>query len=221
MNDETIHETAKTLGKGIDLADKVGSFIAPLIRGSLEQGIGIFENKLKYIRWERQIRLMIRAEKFMQELGVVEIVKPIPLKFAIPILQGASLEDDDYLQDFWAKLIANSVSSKGIELKRIYIDILERLSPLEAKILEKIYSLPFDENQHKHIIASYLPEHIEVQDDVNKDIPPLSDLDMELALINLARVGCISPVRTWGGGENYSLINFTLLGKKFHEACTL
>lgn len=42
MDDDTIQETAKTVGKGIDFANRVGQFIAPLIRGSVEQGIGIF-----------------------------------------------------------------------------------------------------------------------------------------------------------------------------------
>lgn len=220
MNDETIQETAKTVGKGIDLANNVGGFIAPLIRGSLEQGIGIFEDKLKYMRWERQIRLMNQAEEYMKKQGIVEIINPIPLKFAIPLLQGASLEDNDDLQDLWAKLLVNSVSDKGIELKRVYIDILERLSPLEAKIIQKIYSLPFDENQHKHIITYLLPEFIDVQSDESKETPPLKNSEVELALINLARIGCISPVKTIGGGEIYSIINLTLLGKKFYEACT-
>lgn len=222
MNDETIQETSKTIGKGIDLAQKVGDFIAPLIAGSMEQGIGIFEDKLKYMRWERQIRLMDRAKDFMKERAITEINNPIPMKLAIPLLQGASLEENDNLQDLWAKLLVNSISNKGIELKRVYIDILERLSPLEAKMLQKIYDLPFHENQHKFILTYRLPEYVEVlNDDNNERVPPLNNPDVELALINLSRIGCISPVRTYGGGELYYLINLTLLGNKFYEACKL
>jgi len=42
-----------------------------------------------------------------------------------------------------------------------------------------------------------------------------------LALVNLAKVGCIAPTRTLGGGELFSMVNPTLLGKYFIEACTL
>ncbi|WMJ24332.1 Abi-alpha family protein [Paludicola sp. MB14-C6] len=220
---KAIEETAKAIGKGIDVADKVGTFIAPLIKGSLEQGIGIFEDKLKYARWERQVRLMCRATEFMKKCGITEVINPIPLKFAVPLLQGASLEDDDELQDLWAKLLVNAISNKGIELRRVYIDILERLSPLEAKIIDKIYSIPFNENQHKFLVTYLLPDNMEVitEGKSETDYPRLSNKDIEMALIDLARIGCISPMRSIGGGEIYSFINLTHLGNNFHEACTL
>lgn len=221
MNNEAFEETAKTVGKGIDLAKEVGGFIAPLIKGTLEQGIGIFEDKLNYARWERQIRFIKRANRIMEEYGIDEIQNPIPLKFAVPLLQGVSLEDDDDLQDLWTNLLINAVSNKNIELKRVYIDILERISPLEAKILEKIYSLPFDLYQHKPLSTYCLPDNIDVQSEDRQEVPPLDNADIELALINLARIGCISSVKTFGGGEIFSQINMTLLGNKFHEACTL
>lgn len=74
----------------------------------------------------------------MKESGLNEVTRPLSMKFAILLLQGGYLEDDNYLQDMWAKLLANAVNDKRIELKRVYIDILERLSPLEGIILEKM-----------------------------------------------------------------------------------
>lgn len=215
-----MEEKTDMIEKSVDLAEKVGGFIAPLIKGTLEQGIGIFEDKLKYARWERQVRLMQRAQKFMDERGI-QVENPIPLKYAVPLLQGASLEDDDHLQDLWAKLIVNSVADNGIELRRVYIDILERITPLEAKILEKIYELPFEENRHTFLITCDLPERIHVREEGQTGTPRLENTDVELALVNLARLGCISPTKTIGGGELFSMVNMTLLGKKFYEACTL
>ena len=109
--------------KAMDMATKAGEFIAPLVKGTLEEGIGIFEDKLKYIRWERQIRLMERADSFMKARGI-QVENPIPLKLAIPLLEGAALEDDDDLQDRWAKLIVNSVRADGVELKRVDVNII-------------------------------------------------------------------------------------------------
>ena len=91
---------------------------------------------------------MKRAEDFMREINLSQPTRPLQLKFAIPLLQAASLEEDDYLQDLWAKLLVNAANeSSGVDEKRTFIDILERLTPIEARILEKVYSLPFEESR--------------------------------------------------------------------------
>lgn len=223
MSEESkaIEEVAKVTGKAIDASVKFGGFISKYIHGSLEQGMGIFEDKLKYARWENQMRLMQRADKYLKNVGINEPNKPIKLKFAVPLLQAASLEDDDYLQDLWAKLLVNSANEKSnVELTRNYIDILERLSPLEAKILEKIYSIPFEAMQHEGVATKNLPETVEIAtDDTNKDT--IENEELKLALANLSRLGCILLGHTWGGGEVFETVNPTVLGKHFIEACTL
>ena len=219
---KAIEELAKTGGKAIECADKMATFIARLTRGTLEEGFGIFEDKLKYMRWKNQIRLIQRANEFVKEANPDGTTRPLPLKYAIPLLQGASLEDDEYLQDLWARLLANSVIENGIEVKRVYIDILERLSTLEGQIIETVYgSYPFEETQHKFLLTHKLPNAIVIQNDDSKEDPPYQDNpEIQLALVNLSRIGCISLVKSLGGGEFYSLIHSTLLGKYFYEACT-
>lgn len=219
---KTLEEVAKTAGKAIDLAQNFGSFISRCISGPLEQGIGIFEDKLKYTRWERQIRLMKKADEFMKSVGIDKPNCPIELKLAVPLLQAATLEENDYLQDLWAKLLVNSVNDKtGIKLTRSYIDILERLTPLEAKILEEIYSLPFEEIQHEGVITTYLPDKALIANEEDRNNLKLENEEVLLALANLTRLGCISPIYSLGGGEIFSSVNPTVLGKYFVEACTL
>lgn len=215
-------EVAKTTAKALDTSEKFGGFIAKYIAGSLEQGIGIFEDKLKYMRWERQLRLMDRANEVLKSRNLPEPSRPIPLKLAIPLFEAASLEDDNYLQDLWTNLLVNASDVKsGIELQRAYIDILESITPLEAKILETIYSLPFEESHHKSIITENLPTSAKIStDETRKDILEPS-LKVKLALTNLSRLGCISLGKTIGGGEVFTDINPTYLGKYFVEACTL
>ena len=101
-------EIAKTAGKVVEAGERFGAFISKYIRGPLEQGIGIFEDKLKYMRWERQLRLMQRANELIRISGSTAPSRPIPIKLAVPLLQAASMEDDDYLQDMWAKLLVNA-----------------------------------------------------------------------------------------------------------------
>ena len=214
-------EIARTAGKAIDASEKFGGFISRFISGSFEQGIGIFEDKLKYMRWERQQRLMRRAEDFMASQGLKEPTKPISLKLAIPLLQAASLEEDNHLQDLWAKLLVNAVNiSKGLDLKRVYIDILERLTPIEVRILERIYSLPFEETQYSGILTVNLPEEVSIADDESREEGQPAD-EVKLALSSLSMLNCLYLPRSVGGGEIFTWVNPTLLGKNFVEACTL
>ncbi|MCG7986220.1 MAG: DUF4393 domain-containing protein [Candidatus Thiodiazotropha weberae] len=215
-------EIAKTTGKAIDASREFGGFISRYISGPLEQGMGIFEDKLKYMRWERQMRLMQRATDYMASLGKNNPSKPIPLKFAVPLLEAASLEDNDYLQDLWAKLLVNSsIEGGSVDLNRSYIDILERLSYVEAKILSVIYALPEEEVLNNSIMTGNLPDSVEIKDKENKEEPVQPSEEVVLALANLERLGCISLPTTWGGGQVFSIIFPAVLGRKLVEACTL
>jgi hypothetical protein len=219
---KAVQEVAKATGQAIDAGQKFGQFISKYIAGPLEQGIGIFEDKLKYMRWERQARLMIKANELMRDLGLDAPTRPIPMKLAIPLFQAASLEDDNYLQDIWAKLLVNASNAKsGIDLKRAFIDILERLTPLEAQILQQIYSLPFESMQHNGVLTFELPHRASIPTDQEKSEAIEPSDEIKLALANLTRLDCISPTKSWGGGEIFSSVNPTIMGKYFVDACTL
>lgn len=220
---KAVQEVAKTAGKAIDLSEKFGTFITRYVDASLTAAFGIFEDKLKYMRWERQIRLMQRANDFLVNEGLNQPTRAIPLKFAVPLLEAASLEDDDYLQDLWAKLIVNSaIETSGVVINRTFIDILERLSPIEAKILNVVYAIPFDDMHHHGADTRNLPESANAFPEnsaKNEIVEPAEEV--KLALASLDRLGCISIGRSMGGGQLFGMLNPTLLGKRFVEACTL
>lgn len=132
------------------------------------------------------------------------------------------MEENDYLQDMWARLLVKSATDSGFDLKRMYIDILERLPPFEAQLLEKIYELPFEETQHNRIRTDGLPKEATAgkEGTTHDDWKEPPD-EIKFALISLAHVGCISLGRSWGGGELFASINPTQLGKHFVESCKL
>jgi len=215
-------EIAKTTGQVVGAGEKLCQFVAKFIKGPLEQASGIVNDKLKYMRWERQIRLMKRADEFMKEIGLPFPTRAVPLKFAIPLIQAASIEEDDDLQDLFAKLLVNAAREEsGVNIKRTYIDILERISTLEAQILDTIYSLPYEETRHKALVTKDLPERIDIVPDDPKLKRESPSPEVQLALANLAILGCISITKSLGGGQIMGSINQTLLGKSFVEACTL
>lgn len=218
-----VQEIAKTTGRAIEASEKFGGFISKFVTGSLEQGMGIFEDKLKYMRWERQVRYMQKVEQLARDVGLSSPTRVIPLKLAIPLLEAASLEDDDLLQDLWVRLLVNAVDERThINLQRSYIEILGQLTPLEARLLQKIYSLPYEQTLHAGIVTGGLPAHALSHEDDGKDHDLQEpSIEVKLALANLARLGCIVVQKSWGGGEIFKKVNPTLLGMSFVQACTM
>lgn len=215
-------EIAKTTGQVVGAGQELGKFVAKFIKGPLEQASGIIEDKLKYMRWQRQVRFMKRGDEFMQEVGMQTPSRAVPIKFAIPLLQAAFLEEDNDLQDLFAKLLVNAANAEsGIEIKRIYIDILERISPLEAQILDTVYSLPYETTRHRALATKNLPERVDIVPKDPKFKRDNPSFEVQLAITNLAFLGCLSITRSLGGGQILGSVNQTLLGKCFIEACKL
>jgi len=224
MDEESkvVQEVAKTTGKAIDAARDFGGFIAKYISGSVEQVFGIVEDKLKYSRWERQVRLMQRADVFLKKEGLSSPTRYVPLKIMIPLLQGATLEEDDDLQDRWAMLLVNAANAEfPVEIRRAYLDILEQLTALEVKILDNIYALPFAQMQHDGVATFYLPDSVSLASPLGGSNFPAPDESIQLALGNLTRLGCLRPSMTWGGGESFGRILPTVLGRAFITTCRI
>ncbi len=219
MTDESkaIGEVAKTSGKAIDAGRELGGFISKYVGGPLDQAMGIVEDKLKYLRWERQIRLMERANEFLLERGLQLPTRKVPMQIAIPIMQGGSLEEDDSLQDRWAALLVNAADeSSDAEVRRAFISILEDLSPLDAIVLVKIYDFSAVPHDKSEVWTTNLPDHALGTKPEAENLRPSASV--ELSLGNLARLGLISSAMAWGGMAILSCVHRTVLGHEFLRA---
>jgi hypothetical protein len=144
------------------------------------------------------------------------------LKNVVPLLEYSTLEEDDTLQDMWARLLVNGTNeSTGVNIERSFIEILAQLSPLEAQILQVIYALPFEVTQHVGVVTESLPFSAKVVEEKPENKYGESSKEVKLALANLARIGCLKFPLTWGGGEIFTQINPTLIGKEFVAACAV
>lgn len=222
MSDESkaVEEVAKTTGKAIDAGRELGGFISKYAGGAIEQLMGIFEDKFKYMRWERQIRLMQRANTFLWLKGLDAPSRYVPLGFTIPVMQAGSLEEDDSLQDRWAALLANAADdSINIDVRRAFVSILEDLTSLDALVLEKIYAIDGASDLDKEIWTTYLPERATVDRPEQESVRPSEDV--EVALGNLARLGLVASAMVWGGASLHSCVHKTPLGSEFLRAISI
>lgn len=86
----------------------------------------------------------------------------IKAKFGIEWFDSASLEEDPTIQSMWAKLLAKACSdSNGGSNSYIYINLIKKLSPIDAKLVIAIRGL-----DHFHIhtsegdIAKLVDKHV-------------------------------------------------------------
>ncbi len=219
---KAVQEVAKTAGKAIDASRELGGFLAKYVGGPMEQALGIVEDKLKYQRWERQVRLMDRAELFLSERGLNQPTRKLPLQLAIPLIQGGSLEENDSLQDKWAALLVNAAdASMKIEIRRAFVSILEDLTPLDALVLEKIYvsqvSPKANEEIEEEVWTTFLPERVASAKPEQGNLRP--SLEVEVSIGNLARLGLVTTASAWGGMAIFSCVHRTVLGREFMRAC--
>lgn len=202
-------------------------------------------DKIKYKRLKNQIKIFSKAKNFIEENGLS--INELPLKILTPLIECSSLEEDEILQDKWAKLISNIVSSgKKFNIARNYIDTLNKLSTLEAMFLDDIYDQLVNRIQQRKIIKTI----VGLKDDIKSFLPFMKNESLtfhrdfnylgdnkNLVLDNLARLGLIRwdlpdisgrTEGTYSGGSNVNFdigevdsFKMTDYGLKFIYNCKL
>lgn len=212
-------EVAKTAGKAVDAAREFGGYLAPLVRQPLEHIMGIWEDKLRYSRWERQIRLINRAKEFLAEDPLHNTTRTVPLKFLAPLLEAGSLEDDDQLQDIYARLLANVADvNQDVKPLKAYISVVQEFTSIEAHILEFMRLMS---NYKGEFLSYYILDFVHWFK--NRNLMPSPDITEELFQIpvwNLYRLGCIIPNKDFVATQtNLTAFYMTPFGLAVANAC--
>lgn len=63
-------------------------------------------------------------------------IKPIAPRLFFPVLEAASIEDNDEMQTRWAALLANEATSVG-SVHPSFLEILRQLALEDARLLDK------------------------------------------------------------------------------------
>ena len=236
-------EIAKTDRTGIEAAQGFGSFVARVLGEPIEAAVGLVSDRLRFVRFERQVRLADRYAEVMAFRGLSSEEQSVPPKIALPAIENASLEEDDELQDLWANLLASchDKTLNGV-VRSGFVDIIKQLEVIDVHILNYIYSDTLKKNlkdagywkrEYKRDFhldpIKYCIRQNEIQDSLR-----ISLHDYECAVDNLLRVRCLGPcvdeveVESHGGYSEtasrvheYEWVSITQFGWDFVRSCTL
>ena len=120
------------------------------------EGMGLIGDHLRAHRYDTAVKIARKAQSIAREQKLV--LEPPPLKFTVPFLENASLEDiDDALVEAWSRLLV--AASNNYEGKYLaFVQILAALGPDEADFLTDIAALKRKERSHislHEIVESY------------------------------------------------------------------
>jgi hypothetical protein len=115
------------------LTDIIKTILGPAASEIAER----FRDDVRLYRFGRQLECLKKAEHMAKDAGFTP--KAVPIKLLLPLLDGASLEENDNLHTMWAALLANSSSPETFESVRPgFIAILKQMAPDEAGMLRLI-----------------------------------------------------------------------------------
>jgi hypothetical protein len=160
--------------------------IVKTLAGPAAEEIGLsFRDSVQAWRFKRQIRLFERVKKICDEAGI----KPEAVKLSLlfDVVDKATLEEDDELQDRWARLLASAADPKHNALVlTTFPDILRQISKDEALFLEDMYLRRLKSNPDTAEWAALM--RIALNSEPISVAPVYED--------NLRRLGLISEVGT-------------------------
>ena len=221
---KAVQEVAKSSGKAIDASSEMARFIGRIIGGPIEQAAGIWEDRLKYARSINQLKLRDKFEEQLAKRGLSEPTRAVPMSFAVPLLQAATLEEDDYLQDMWAAMLTNAGDEQvDVQFRRAFVSILEDMTSLDVKILKTIGDAQPLETQvwafGRGFYVGYLPEEAAPMDDFETSRPYPSK-EVALSVSNLLRLNLLRNVDSPDGIPNNLEVDLTYLGEEFLRICS-
>ncbi len=199
-------------------------FLSKVFKQPIEDAVGIIGDRLRFLRWERQVRLSDKVNEILEQRGVKE-TRAVPPKIALSILENASLEGNDELQDLWANLLANSMDINFTEeIRYAYLEIIKSVTSLDVRMLYTLYNSLSEQRIDWNNITHYSVNKQQICEALS-----ISPQDYEISIYNLFRVQCLAPAIIKGGVKMGSepltiykgtdAVVMTPLGKNFIEAC--
>lgn len=138
---KAVQEVAKAAGKAIDASGQLGGFLNKIVGGALVELGGTIQDWARYYRYTNLLKIRDRVEQIYATRQLEGKATPIPPRYAIPLIQRASEEDEPTIQELWAGLIANATDpSKHLDLNKVLLDVLASIEPLDVAILRFLNS---------------------------------------------------------------------------------
>ncbi|GAB3843659.1 hypothetical protein GCM10028822_00060 [Hymenobacter terrigena] len=208
-------------------------FLAKVLGPSTEELGEVGREYVKKWRTGNAAQTAAQASTMLDDAGIAP--QPVAPKVLLPLLEAASLEDDEFLRTQWAALLANAATPhRKVPVEPGFVEILKQLTPVQVRILTVVSSEAGTTGQSSGV--TYMAQTHKIQRQLQAD--GVSVEEFEIALDNLIRLRLCSasgmaPLNTTlNSGNNAALmmaaalghgtanVGLTKLGLAFLAACS-
>lgn len=188
-----------------------------------------WRDSMQLWRLKRLVRIADEFKKFVTEKRLS--LKPVALKTLFPLLEGATLEDDEDLHQRWIALLVNAArtDNKG-EIPAYFPDILKQLSGEEARFLDSAHNeLTVGAEKRRAELQNKFPDFrgdasamLGISGKLISTVHPIAVDNLErlrLVTRNLTPLAVDDVLTNTMGPDNHLFISE--LGKAFVKACRL
>jgi hypothetical protein len=142
MNPDDMLKSAPTIAKGvaaIGAAIPFTAIVKRMLGPAADEVAEMLRDQVRLYRYGRQLTCVEKAVKMAEDAGFQP--SPVPPKILFPLLEGASLEEDDNMHTMWAALLANATNPASTDCVRpSFIAVLKQLASDEARLLNWFYA---------------------------------------------------------------------------------
>ena len=200
---DAVGKTAEAVTEVTKATRDLGGFVSE----PLAEIIGMAKDYLQVTRFQQRLKLQDKVKRIMQERGILRLTREIEPNFLVPLLENATLEKDDTLQETWARMLVNAGDEdSGVVPRTAFVQMLSEMSSDDVMHLSMI---------HDGCVSS---------SDGYVSSPTsgiLGDDDYELSLENLVRLGSIVVgSNSFTTNAKIRSLHMTRLGAAFINACT-
>lgn len=209
---KAVQEVAKTTGKALDAAQAGGAYLARMLGTAPEDVVGLLgADLLRQYRIRNWHRISQKAFDKLDRRGV-EQMEPLSAKVIVPLLEAASEESDETLQDMWANLLANGMDpNRNVSPRRVFIETLSKFEPPDVVILLHMGKL-MTSKKAKRKEYSFDREGL-------AKLLKVRTTEIDLSLENLVALKCVSTHSMKVEGIAIGDMKLTSLGLELYHAC--
>lgn len=192
--------------------ESLTNFFKEIVGKPLVDGAGIlYGDAIKTKRISNSLKL---EEKY--NLVRSEDSKPTDLGFGYKLLEKASLEEDEELLTKWANLLGNATDKNfSGSIRRIFIETLETLEPVDVKIFDEINKFCLSQTTKYDTMISLTNSDLSQKETLNV-LLSLGLITYGVSVTDGIQIGGQAPT-TFHGLDSFKV---TEMGQSFYKSVT-
>lgn len=125
--------STEAVKQGLQQVGDIMRRISGPLADEIGEGMGVVA---RHYRYRLAVKMYQKTERMLINAGIDP--HAVPPRLFLPMIENASMQDDEDLHTRWAALLANAATSPD-SVHPSFIEVLRQLTPKDAKLLDDLY----------------------------------------------------------------------------------